>query len=339
VLLAQDSALARKVGMVTLAVLALGIAFFVFVYDRIEWGSHVRIRVYFEATGGLTEGAPFVVAGRSVGRVESIALAPRGAPLLAGAYGTVVTIAIEAGVARDLHRGDLFVASRGPLSGKYVELGPAEPGAPLLAEGEELRGRDPPSLDRVLERTWNNLTNLGQFRDEVQPEIDALRAQIDQVRAHVKELAPGVALGGDLAALRDEADRTAAAIGGRSGLDRIAHVMDDQRATIAQARASFALLGAKLDGLSASVTALRGRLDAKGNAILDAVAAAIDRARGAMAKLDPLLAQIDALNASLARGEGTMMKLAHDPEFPEDAKELGKILKRHPWRVIDHPRD
>ena len=24
---------------------------------------------------------------------------------------------------------------------------------------------------------------------------------------------------------------------------------------------------------------------------------------------------------------------------PEDAKELGKILKRHPWKIIDHPRD
>ena len=28
----------------------------------------------------------------------------------------------------------------------------------------------------------------------------------------------------------------------------------------------------------------------------------------------------------------------HDPEFPEDAKELGKILKRQPWKLIDHPQ-
>jgi len=31
------------------------------------------------------------------------------------------------------------------------------------------------------------------------------------------------------------------------------------------------------------------------------------------------------------------MKLANDPEFPEDARELGKVLKRHPWRVLEHP--
>jgi hypothetical protein len=26
-----------------------------------------------------------------------------------------------------------------------------------------------------------------------------------------------------------------------------------------------------------------------------------------------------------------------DPEFPEDAKELGKILKRQPWKIIGRP--
>ena len=33
------------------------------------------------------------------------------------------------------------------------------------------------------------------------------------------------------------------------------------------------------------------------------------------------------------------LKLANDPEFPEDAKDLGKILKREPWRVVGHPQD
>ena len=41
----------------------------------------------------------------------------------------------------------------------------------------------------------------------------------------------------------------------------------------------------------------------------------------------------------IARGEGTIGRIQHDPEFPEDAKELGKILKRTPWRVIGHPQD
>ena len=35
--------------------------------------------------------------------------------------------------------------------------------------------------------------------------------------------------------------------------------------------------------------------------------------------------------------KGSLMKLMHDPEFPEDAKELGKIMKRQPWKIINHP--
>ena len=95
-LLAEDQRSPRRVGTIGLVVIALAIGFFVFVYDRIEWGNHVRVRVYFHATGGLTEGAPFVVAGREIGKVESIALSPQGAPgPLNGDEGVVAQIAID----------------------------------------------------------------------------------------------------------------------------------------------------------------------------------------------------------------------------------------------------
>ena len=334
-LLAQDTVLARRVGALSIAVLGLAIVFFVFVFDRIDWGSHVRLRVYFHDTGGLLEGAPFVVAGRTIGKVESIALAPKTDRFEGG---VVATIAIDAPSARGLAQGDVFVASRGPLSGKYLELGAAEPGAPLLHDGDELIGRDPPSLDRVLQRTWDNLTTIRGFTDELRPEFDALRAQLRELQQHLDELAPDVHLRDDVSALVAEAGRTYDALGGRPGLDLISAVTGDTRTTIAQARATIATLGARADALTASLTALRGRLDTTGQAILDKAQLAIDRVRATLDKLDPLLAQIDALNASLARGEGSLMELMHDPEFPEDAKELGKILKRHPWRVIDHTK-
>jgi hypothetical protein len=100
----------------------------------------------------------------------------------------------------------------------------------------------------------------------------------------------------------------------------------------------LAALGGRAEALAASLRALRGRLDTRGQAIVDRASLAVDRVRAVAGKLDPLLAQVDALAGALARGEGSLMRLANDPEFPEDAKELGKILKRHPWRVIDHSR-
>ena len=36
--------------------------------------------------------------------------------------------------------------------------------------------------------------------------------------------------------------------------------------------------------------------------------------------------------------QGRRLPLQRDPEFPEDAKELGKILKRTPWRIFGYPQ-
>ena len=349
-MIAQDEQLARRVGSIALAVIGLAIAFFVFVYDRIEWGKHTRIRVYFHHAGSLHEGGAFVIGGRAIGKIESIALSPRGAPgPLGGEEGVVVGVSIDADAAAHCDpRGDVFVASRGALAERYLELGPpSEPSAAVgLHEGEQFLGKDPPSLDRVLQRTWDNLTALAAFRDSVNPELEALRAQIRELRAHLDPasataiahadaIAPMVLeLGGFADELKTLRER---GLGGDTGLAHLGEVLERTRAVVAAARASLGKLDATATGLRAGVESLRGRLGTKGAAAVDAVELAIDRVKQDIAKVDPLLAQVDALNQALARGDGSIMKLMHDPEFPEDAKELGKILKRQPWKLIDRP--
>jgi ABC-type transporter Mla subunit MlaD len=338
-LLAQDQHVARRVGAVTMAVLALAIIFFVFIFDRIEWGRHMRVRVYFHATGGLVEGAPFVVAGREVGKIEAIVLSPKGAATpLKGDEGVEVRVAIDLADARQLVQGDVFVASRGPLSARYLELSPPDGDARVpLHEKDQLLGSDPPSLDRVLQRTWDNLQTVGGFVDEVRPEVAALRVELDKLQATLQGIAPDVHLRDDVDALIAEATRSYDALGGRPGLDHIGALVDHTRTTIAQARATIAVLRTRADALSAGVDGLRARLGDKGSQAVASVELAIDRVKAAIDKLDPLLAQVDALQQRIERGEGSLLKLMHDPEFPEDAKELGKILKRQPWKIIDHP--
>jgi len=351
-LLAQDERLTRRVGAVTLVLLALAIGFFVFILDRIEWGAHIRLEVYFHATGGLREGAPFVVAGEEVGRVEAIALVPRGTQkLLGNEDGVEVRVAIEAGAAKRIqYGGDVFVTSRGALSGKYLEIGAApEPGTKLfdgtimsdpprsLREGDEILGRDPPSLDRVLQRTWDNLTTTAAFAAEVRPEYRALVAEVDQLRATLEQIAPEVTLGDDITALRDEAGRTYDALGGEAGIDRMRAMMDHGDATIAQARGTIAKLDASIEKVKVGLDHLRTKIGPRGEEAIAKAEAAIDQIRATIAKVDPLLAQVEALQQHIDRGEGSLLKLARDPEFPEDAKELGKILKRQPWKVISRP--
>ena len=345
-----DDQFTQRVGAISLAVIALAIAFFVFVYDRIEWGRHVRIRVYFHHAGALHEGGAFVVAGKTVGEIESIALSPRGAASpLNGDEGVVVTVAIAAKAAARFDRaGDVFVASRGALSERYLELGPPDEklAGTMLHEGDQLLGRDPPSLDRVLQRTWDNLTMFAAFRDEVRPEFEALRTQVGVLRAHLDPASATAIAHADaiapmfieLSGLTDEI-RTLRerSLGGEIGMEHLSAVIARVQTTVAATRVDLAKLDANATALRAGVEALRAKLGVQGAAAIAAIELAIDRVRADIEKVDPLLAQIDALNKSLARGDGSIMKLMRDPEFPEDAKELGKIMKRQPWKIIDRP--
>lgn len=306
---------ARTVGAVALCVLAAAVAFVVFLLDRIEWHHYTRAVVFFRDTGGLREGAPFVVAGRSVGSVESIALSPRGAHgPLGGDEGVAVAIAFTGNVPM----GDVFVASRGPLSERYLELAPT---TGLLREGTQLRGADPPSMDRVLNRTWDNLQTASKFLAEVKPEFEALRTQVRALVATLNDFdLPAVAgLALEIGAARDEA--------------RKLQIPSLPAFDTTSLRADLARLSERLAALDAGIQVARGHLDI--DRIADGAERAIANARVAIAKLDPLIATVEALQRAI--DSGSVAKLMHDPEFPEDAKALGKIMKRHPWRIIVHP--
>ncbi|MBA3820119.1 MAG: hypothetical protein H0X17_14590, partial [Deltaproteobacteria bacterium] len=111
------------------------------------------------------------------------------------------------------------------------------------------------------------------------------------------------------------------------------------RATLARGRAALDVLGGKGDQLATSASALRTQFERRGPDAIRAFELAIERARAAIDKIDPLLAKVAEITGRLARGEGSLGRLMQDPEFPEDAKALGKIMKRQPWRIIMRPRD
>jgi len=351
-LLAQDERLARRVGAVAMLVIAASITFVVFFLDHIELGARTRIRVYFRHSAGLLEKAPLVVAGEPIGYIESIeTVSHGGANPLGGDVGSVATVAIDRGEAWKLARSaEVFVSSRGMLSARYLEVAPpsGDPG-PAISDGAELLAATPPSLDTVLGRMWTNMTTYRLFAEQIRPELDLLQGEIDVLRVQLAAIASDVdALRPPIAGvvpLRTEVQELFAlattirerSLGGQVGLDRFAAMITRARATLAQARATIDLLAPRTSQLGDEVTRIGGQLAAQDAA--GQVTAVLARVRLAIDKLDPLLAKVEDITSRIARGEGSLGRLANDPEFPEDAKELGKILKRRPWRVIAKPKD
>ncbi len=347
-LLAQDERLARRVGAVSLLLIGASIAFVIFLRDHIEIGSKTRIHVYVHHSAGLLENAPLVIAGQEIGFIESIEHVPHGGTNpLDGDDGSMATVAIDGDEAWKISAAaEVFVSSRGMLSSKYLEVAPpsGDPG-PSIANGAELLAADPPSLDTVLRRTWANMTTYRLFVEQVRPELELLRAEIDSLRGQLAAVAsdieslpvaggaPLITDAGELFALGQTLrDR---ALGGDAGLAGFAETMTGARVVLTQARAMIDLLEPRAAQLRAEVARIGGRVETqdaivKGQAVLAEVRAAID-------KIDPLLAKVEDISSRLARGEGSVGRMMKDPEFPEDAKELGKILKRKPWRIIVKP--
>ena len=96
---------------------------------------------------------------------------------------------------------------------------------------------------------------------------------------------------------------------------------------------------ARARALGDGVDALRARTSTRGPAALRTIELAIERMRRAIDQIDPLLAKVEELRGRIARGEGSLGRLSTDPEFPEDAKDLGKIMKRQPWKIMERPHD
>jgi len=348
ILLAQNERLARRVGAVALLALATAAAVFVFLLDRIELRPSIRIRVVFRHSTGLHEHAALVVAGQPVGRIEAISPVPHGAGgLLAGEVGVAVTVAIDDRNAWQVPaRAEIFVASRGPLSDRYLQVAPpaGDPG-PAIRDGQELRGVDPPSLDNVLQRTWANITTYQRFADAVRPELAALRGQLAVLRGQLDGVAGDLgAVGGVRGLVREVRGLVGAAqatyagsLGGDPGVAQIRGMIHDARAAIDEIGAAVAVLGPRVDAIAANLGRVRGHLAATGPiARAQQVIAAV---RATLDKLAPVLATIDELGERFANGEGSIARLLNDPEFPEDTKELSKIMKRQPWKVIVRPPD
>lgn len=345
-LLAQDARLARRVGAIALLVMAAASAGFVFLLDRATLGTPLRFRVLFRHSAGLQDHAPLVVAGMPVGRVEAISPVLHGAPgPLGGEVGVAALVEIRGRDAWKVPAGaSIFMASRGPLSERYLEVAPAPgpPGAPVR-DGDELRGVDPPTLDNILQHTWNNLLVYQQFVDTVRPELTALRDQLTALRDSWSAIAGDVRSAGGLGALVDAirdlvaaATRTRdTALGGSAGLAHLAATVRQARQAVAEIRAALDVLGPELAGLTDRLAQIRA--DVAAGDPLGHVDPLIARLRGALDKIDPLLAVAADLGDRIARGEGTIGRIASDPEFPEDTKELGKIIKRHPWKILERP--
>jgi hypothetical protein len=350
---AADPRLSVRVGAGMLVVLALAFVWLLFLRDRLFLAPSVKVHVYFRHAGALKEGSAVIVAGREVGRIDAIRLVTKhesrreGHPL-AGDEGIVAIARITKKYrARVPENGDFFVASKGLLSERYLEVGPpldgSEPGKAAWT-GMEVLGSDPPTMDRVWTNTWENIQIARAFMADVEPEARRFMATLRELSATLDLVEPAPGAYAELADRIDRATTEArttwlAMEAGRITPGEIDALITRARRTGAQIAIATRLFRMRLAALSKDLGRVQAQIDVAAPDLSRKLRAAIAAADGALAKIEQVQVKVDDLLAMIDRGEGTIGRLANDPEFPEDAKALGKILKRQPWRIFDHPKD
>jgi ABC-type transporter Mla subunit MlaD len=344
----NDERLALRVGAGLLALVALA-AVLVVLFDGFQWRSRATVYVYFARTGNLKEGADFQVASRIVGEVSSIQLvsdrvaADPSHPLHPDG-GVVCEVKIdERYLDMTTDNGEVFVSAKGVIGTGYLELGaPAgdvAPGEPLR-DGARIRGVDPPEMDRVLMRSYQNLLVSRVFLAEVAPEGKRLMRELRALLETLGKVEPHPGALGELAdaasALGDDIDRVLAKWD-QTGVDLadVEDLMTKSRATLASVRRAVAELDGDLTALQADLDRLRASLpdDMQGK-----VERAIAMSRDSLAKLERIQATVQAMLAMVERGEGNIGGLTNDPEFADYAKKIGKALKRTPWKIFGTDR-
>ena len=343
----DETRLQQRIGLTALGCVVAAIFFMVVILPRWERGPRVRITVYFREAGNVRVGAPVRQAGRSIGRVAAIAMvAPGSEPLLGGERGVQVTLTLYAQAAQRIApNAEVFVSSQGPLSERYIEIANRGAAAPIgLFADARLRGTDPPNLDRALTRTWENLAVARAFRDHVRMPwhdftgaVSALRVTLDTY-AHADPTWQQWQQ--RLAALQQELTLVDAMLAESAVTwPQLQALLTRTSALFVEARQQIAVVTEQWDALAARAGHGQQTLQHRSARFRVTTARLFADAEALWHRLGPTYVAMQALQRQLAAGEGTLQRLLNDPEFPEDARELGKIIKRTPWKVVGHPQD
>jgi phospholipid/cholesterol/gamma-HCH transport system substrate-binding protein len=154
----RDRRLSLTVGLL---VIAATVAFAVTILSLSAqegiWTPRYRLLAHFGNVQGLIGGAPVWLAGKQVGRVESVRFGPVGASHAAVA----VDMRIDAQVQRRIRSDSVAtIGTIGLLGDRYVEVSLGSAEGRILQDGEELPTLDPVDLNVVANRGAEALDNI-----------------------------------------------------------------------------------------------------------------------------------------------------------------------------------
>jgi phospholipid/cholesterol/gamma-HCH transport system substrate-binding protein len=256
------------------------------------WRDRYRVVGYFDNVQGLIPNAPVWLAGKQVGRVQSVDFADRAA----GRPAVQVVLQIDRGVSEQI-RGDSVasIGTVGLLGDRYVEVSLGTSSAEPLAEGGEVGTINPTDVNLMIDKGAVALESVAALATNLNEVVTDFRSNVGGQR-----LAESIGAVGDIVEQIQE---------GGGLLHSL--IYDEYE-------------GDGVASIERSLVTMQGILDeiADGNGVLHSLIYdelqeqdLVLEALAAGAKLNSILAKVD-------RGEGTLGLMVNDPTLYEDLKIL-----------------
>jgi phospholipid/cholesterol/gamma-HCH transport system substrate-binding protein len=345
--MSRETAAARRVGLLVLAALAVGIAALAVLGDRQNlFVRKNRYLVRFERVNGLAVGSQVQLNGVNVGSVERVVL-----PSDMGEQMLEVRVAIDARYAERIREdSQARIKTLGLLGDKYLELVSGTPAAPIVPNGGVIPASPLADVDRLAETGQDVVESIARVATQL-TEILGTIERGEGVLGKIlmdREAGEKVSeqLDGTLAAVRKTAeglDDRRGAVGrllhDRELGDRLAGAVERLESLLAKAdsgeSAAGALLSdgatrerldrtlANLETASASLASIAGKLAKDGS---DALAPKLlddeQFGREVAAELTALLRNLREVAEKVNKGDGSAARLINDPAFAEAVEDI-----------------
>ena len=346
-----------KVGaLIAVCVLLLG--GFLLLLGDFHVGEDTGIKVDFGTSAGLKSGAPVKVSGLTAGRVEQVEFlgGTIDAELNRPVY-VRVHLSMKPEIAATL-RDDakFYITTIGLLGEKYVEI---DPGKSKTKLGNAIKEGIPPMRIEVMAANLNTFLDVGstilrenkeiltQTMQDVRAATKAAREAVEEGKAMIVEArkkVKSITEKGEAVLIAAELALKEYTPGhGDTGNDikRVASQSSELVSTINKTVGDGHKIKAIIDdvrSVTGSIRKVVSKAEVKIDALLDNVDQAVRDATGLIAegkkRVGKFLDQAGVLMEKLRDGEGTIGALLNDREMYDDAREMMKDLKRHPWKFL-----
>ena len=360
----QERRIEIKVGALIVVCLALMIAFF-FMLSDMRFGDMNQLTVDWETSGGLKSGAPVKIAGMEAGRVTEVEFV---GGKMDEALGRKVWVRVKLDInpeRRPALREDatFYITTVGLLGEKYVEIDPGRSENPLTDEPHI--GTEPMRIEVLTTKVLKIMDKVDKLIDdngpivtdtlkEVQLAVKDGRMALADARSLVgyakEKMEPAIDKGLRVMTAAEDALNAYTPGKGKTG-DDIAEVVATGKKiakTVDKTLGDGTEIKGMLSDARHATKKVRDVVDKVGDKavkLMDTTEKLIGEAETTMvdARTDlktivksakGIMDDVAVLVRKLRDGEGSVGALLNDREMFDDARELMKDLKRHPWKFL-----